>query len=153
MSKMKQIARQKLDLKLGSIKGIDRPPKGWIRAIREALGMTAVQFAKRLGIDPSGVVYLEKRELNKSVTLKQLERAAEHLGCRLEYTLIPHASLENIIEERAQEKARLKLMRVSDTMELEDQAVSAEDLKQQLEFLKKELLEGPEKYLWEEEDV
>ena len=44
-------ARQRLDERLLALKPVDRfkaPPKGWVRAIRDALGMTGVQFGKRL---------------------------------------------------------------------------------------------------------
>lgn len=153
MKKINKVARQRLDQKYRSYKSLERPPRGWVRAIREALGMTAKQLAKRLSISPQSLLALEKREQNKTVTLKQLERAAEQLGCRLEYTLVPSESLETMIDRRVLYKARKKLERVSKSMELEDQALSDVNLKQQLEFLKEDLISGPDKHLWEEEYV
>ena len=66
---IRQRARQRLDERLLALKGEEKtmaPPKGWVRAIRDALGMTGVQFAKRLGIRPQSVDALETSEANGS---------------------------------------------------------------------------------------
>jgi DNA-binding transcriptional regulator YiaG len=39
-----------------------RPPKGWLRAIRDALGMTTAQFASRLGVSQLRIVDLSSRK-------------------------------------------------------------------------------------------
>ena len=41
---------------------VARPSRGWIRAIREALGMTTGQLAKRLGVQQPRVIVLERCE-------------------------------------------------------------------------------------------
>src|SRR5260370_35432201 len=85
--------RKRLDERLMALKPEDRfnaPPKGWVRAIRDALGMTGVQFAKRLAIRPQSVEALEKSEANGSIPLKTLRRAAEALDCTLGCALVPH---------------------------------------------------------------
>ena len=74
-----QRARQRLDERLAPLKPENRfrpPPRGWVRAIRDALGMTGVQFARRLGIRPQSVAALEQSEVNESIQLKTLRRAA-----------------------------------------------------------------------------
>ena len=38
--------------RMSCMRGIQRPLKGWLRAIREALGMSGKQFAERLGVSP-----------------------------------------------------------------------------------------------------
>ena len=48
-------ARQRLDERLMALKPVDRfkpPPRGWVRAIRDAIGMTGAQLASRLGLEP-----------------------------------------------------------------------------------------------------
>jgi len=78
-SDTKSRARQRLDERLQPLKPVDRfrsPPKGWLRAIRDALGMTGVQFAGRLGIRPQSVEALERSEANGAIQLKTLRRAA-----------------------------------------------------------------------------
>src|SRR5258706_15467021 len=108
----RQRARQRLDERLLVLKPEERfraPPKGWIRAIRDALGMAGVQFAKRLAIRPQSVEALEKSEANGSIQLKTLRRAAEALDCTLVYALVPNTSLEGAVRERARKIAKRDL--------------------------------------------
>ena len=93
---LKARARQRLDVRLEPLKPAGRfqpPPKGWVRAIRDALGMTGVQFAERLKVRPQSVEALEQSEANGTIQLKTLKRAAEALGCTLIYALVPNNSL------------------------------------------------------------
>src|SRR4029079_14724254 len=90
-------ARQRLDERLAPLEPADRfrpPPKGWIRAIRDALGMTGVQLASRLGVRPQTLNLIEKSEAEGTIQLKTLRRAAEALDCTLVYALVPKGSLE-----------------------------------------------------------
>ena len=64
-----------------------RPEKGWIKAVREALGMTTAQLGKRLGVSQQRAAMLEKAEADCSITLRSLENAAHTLGCRVVYIL------------------------------------------------------------------
>src|SRR5690242_6724739 len=79
-----------------------RPGRGWIRAVRNALGMTTAQFARRMGVSQPRAVTIEKSEANRSITLKTLERAAEALDCRVVYFLVPSRSLEDLLRFRAE---------------------------------------------------
>lgn len=123
-SDARQRARQRLDERLSSLKPQDRfrpPPKGWIRAIRDALGMTGVQLAKRLHVRPQTVKAIEKSEARGSIQLRTLRRAAEAMGCTLVYALVPNSSLENAVHQRARTLAIRDLQRVAHTMRLEAQ--------------------------------
>lgn len=123
-SDARQRARQRLDERLSSLKPEDRfrpPPKGWIRAIRDALGMTGVQLAKRLHVRPQTVEAIEKSEASGSIQLSTLRRAAEAMGCTLVYALVPNSSLENAVHQRARTLAIRDLQRVAHTMRLEAQ--------------------------------
>ena len=127
-----------------------RPPKGWLRAVRDALGMTTTQFARRLGVSQPRIVELEQSEVSGSVTLNTLQRAAETLGCRLVYALVPERPLAETVRERAELIAERQLKAVEQTMRLEDQSVkgttAAKDLRRQ--FIE-ELLRRPAR-LWDE---
>src|ERR1700740_955382 len=79
-----------------------RPPKGWLRAVRDALGMTTAQYARRLGVSQPRIVELEHSEASGSVTLNTPQRAAEVLGCRLVYALVPEKPLADTVRERAE---------------------------------------------------
>src|SRR5450631_1377098 len=102
------------------LKDMARPAKGWIRAIRDALGMTTAQFAKRLGVSQPRVIAIEKAEISKALTLKTLERAAEALGCRVVYLFVPDHPLEETVRARARQIADKQLEALGQTMGLED---------------------------------
>lgn len=146
-------AREKLDERLLALKPESRfvpPPKGWIRAIRDALGMTGAQFAARLGIKPPSVNAWEKSEATGTIQLKTLRRAAEALDCTLVYALVPNASLEQSVDERARTIARRALGRISHTMRLEDQSVDQSDLDAKVDAYIRDHIKGNE--LWAERD-
>lgn len=127
-----------------------RPSRGWIRAIREALGMTTGQLAKRLGVQQPRVIELEKAEATGNITIKSLERAAEAMGCRLVYTLVPLKPLTETLHERASQIARQNLAAVEQTMRLEDQEVRDKaSRKESQQQLIEELLRRPAR-LWDE---
>jgi predicted DNA-binding mobile mystery protein A len=127
-----------------------RPPKGWLRAIRDALGMTTAQLGRRLGVSQPRIVELEQSEVSGGVSLNTLQRAAEALGCRLVYALVPEKPLAETVRERAEEIADRRSSAVEQTMRLEDQAVrdkrAGRELRQQMI---EELLRRPAR-LWDE---
>jgi predicted DNA-binding mobile mystery protein A len=126
-----------------------QPPKtGWVRAIRKALGMTAEQLAKRLGLQRTRIVQLELAETQDAITLRSLRNAAAAMECELIYALVPKDSLENILKTKAFELATEQVNRVSHSMSLEDQALEEDQQKEQILQLAKDLLEGPLKKLW-----
>ena len=100
-----------------------RPPRGWIRAIRDALGMTTAQLAARMGVKQPRISELERAEVGGNITMLSLERAAEAMGCRLVYALVPLTPLTTMIDDRAARLANEQLASIEQTMRLEDQAV------------------------------
>src|ERR1022692_3606191 len=115
------------------LRGLARPPRGWVRAIREALGMSAAVLATRLGTTAGAVTRLEQSEAADRIRLDTLRRAADALGCDLVYLLVPRRPLTAVVRERARELARGQLAAVAQTMLLEDQATDqAADLEEQL---------------------
>src|ERR1700683_5440062 len=125
-----------------------RPPKGWLRAIRDALGMTTAQYARRLGVSQPRIVELEQSEASGGVTLNTLQRAAEALGCRLVYALVPDRSLAETVREQVELFPPRPLANVEQTMRLEDQAVRGKAVaKEQRRRLIEELLRRPAR-LW-----
>jgi predicted DNA-binding mobile mystery protein A len=145
----RQRARQRLDGRLAALKPEDRfktPPKGWIRAIRDALGMTGVQFARRLRIRPQSVDALEQSEATGSIQLKTLRRAAEALDCTLVYALVPKTSLVGAVEDRARKIAVRDLGRVAHTMKLEAQDTGNANLEARIEAYIRDVLK--ERDLW-----
>jgi predicted DNA-binding mobile mystery protein A len=127
-----------------------RPPKGWLRAIRDALGMTSAQFARRLGVSQPRIIELEQSEVSGGVTLKTLQRAAEALGCRLVYALVPEQPLEATVRARAELIAARQSSAVEHTMRLEDQAVTTKKASKELRQRRTEELMLRPARLWDE---
>ena len=99
------------------------PVRGWIKAIREALGMSTAQLAQRLKIKQPSVVDLEQSEARGSIELATLRRVAEALDCTLVYALVPIKPLETSLRDRARMFARRRQEQVEHSMLLEDQMV------------------------------
>jgi len=144
---------QQLDAALARWRSADlptRPPSGWLKAIREALGMPATQLAKRLGVVTSTATRLEASEADDTISLATLRRAAEALGCELHYALVPKQSLAGTLESRATTLARQRMAAVSHTMALEAQATSKNTVAKQTRSLAESLLKGSRRELWRE---
>ena len=146
-------ARRQLDKRLSQLPGADafvRPPRGWIKSIREALGMTAAQLANRLGVVQSRVTAIEKAEVSGSITLGSLERAAHALDCRVVYMLVPRRPLQELVEERAESLAKKRLEAASHSMMLEAQGVDTGDERAQLEALTDKIVVQGGSVIWED---
>ena len=123
-------ARTALDLRLRQLGGAQRyvvPPRGWVRAVRDALGMSAEDLGRRMGVTGPAVFALERSEQAGTVQLDTLSRAARAMDCTLVYALIPNHGLEETLTREAEQSARRQLAHVMGTMALEDQAVGLDD--------------------------
>jgi predicted DNA-binding mobile mystery protein A len=123
-------SRSALDQRFTEFRPINRyapPVRGWIRAIREALGMTTEQLGRRLGVKQPSVVAIEKSETKGTIELATLRRVAQALDCTLVYALVPNKPLETAIRERARAVLRRHRAPVEHSMLLEDQSVKRKD--------------------------
>lgn len=122
-------ARTSLDPRLNEVRGVRsklaRPNQGWIRAIRQALGMTTRQLAHRMGIAQGTLTGLEVSEISGSIRLDTLQKAAEAMNCSLVYAFVPKAPLEEIVQEQARKVAAKQLSPVEHSMLLENQALDS----------------------------
>lgn len=133
---IRQRARQRLDERLQRFPRADAfppPPKGWIAAIRDALGMTAEQLAGRLGVRRQTLQTMEKSEANGAIQLGTLRRVAAALDCTLVYALVPNQPLVDTVRQRARAIALRDLGRVAHSMRLEEQATGDGDLEARIE--------------------
>jgi len=147
-------ARRQLDKRLNILNVSDvfiRPPRGWIKAIREALGMTTAQLAKRIGVSQPRVVAIEKAEKQGSITLDSLERAAQAMDCRVIYALVPKKSLKDLVEDRAHIVAEKRLQPARHSMVLEAQSVDKPDEEEQLKRLSERLIKNAGSGLWDDD--
>jgi len=101
-----------------------RPARGWVAAIRSALGMTTRQLAARMGMRQPSLIALEKAEVAGTISLNTLRRAAEALDCDLAYVLVPRRPLDETVKLRARAIAEAHAAAASHSMQLEDQGIS-----------------------------
>lgn len=143
--------RKHLDPRLAELRSLrtamSRPNQGWIRSIRQALGMTATDLGRRMGITQASVSRMEASEINGSIQLDTLQRAAAAMNCTVVYALIPNPpSLQGIVEEQARRVALKHLAPVEHTMLLENQAIDDTARK---DFIERQIqMEMEDRDLW-----
>jgi len=128
-SAMAARGRRALDRKLGELRPIHRfttPPKGWIKALRQALAMSQADLARRMNVTQAAVASMERSEAAGKIQLDTLQRVAEAMDCDLVYALVPRRSLEVVLRDAARRKLSPHLRAVAQTMSLEDQDSSPE---------------------------
>jgi predicted DNA-binding mobile mystery protein A len=143
--------REAYEKLLTSLKELNiKPPKrGWIKAVREMLGMTVSQLGKRSGLDSTTVTRLEDNEVKDSITLRSLKKLADSLECDLIYSLVPKTSFEEILSKRAEALIKKQARKAEHTMSLEDQG-GGDISSNKLALEKAILIRSLDKQLWEE---
>ncbi|MDQ6951655.1 MAG: mobile mystery protein A [Mariprofundales bacterium] len=126
----KAMARKQLDQKLQKFRNIVQiqpPMRGWIRAIRDAIGMTGEQLARRIGVKKQRIVALEQGEVAGTVTINSMKKAAEAMDCVFVYALVPRNSLEATVERQARKYAEKIHQGIQHSMLLEQQGLTADE--------------------------
>ena len=146
-SESQRRARRELSAALSHL-NIIIPKHGWLRTIRDSLGMTTKQFAARLGVSQPGAFKMEQREADGTITLNSLREAAAALNCSVVYALVPNADLEHMVQQQARKIAARRLGRVSQTMRLEAQQLPPQKDEMQLQELAEEIIRTKPRALW-----
>ncbi len=131
-------ARKRLDARFDRLRPVakePRPHRGWIRAIRDALGMTSTELAARIGVSQQRVSEMERSELQDTITLETLRRVADALDSDMVYMLQPRTTLDKAVKEQARKKAAQHLAPLAHHGRLEGQALTADDDAAQLDEL------------------
>ena len=147
------LAREQLDEALKQfipLKMVFPPRKGWIRAIRDALGMTGEQLARRLNTNKQRVSRIEQDEKPGKVTLKTLRTVAETLDCEFVYGFVPRQTLEKTVENQARFVAKKRMSRSDQMMRLEKQELSEDEKGKALESIVTDIVNTMPKSLWDE---
>jgi predicted DNA-binding mobile mystery protein A len=149
----KSLQLQQLNSKMlgfASLKQAAIPPTGWIKAIRIAIGMSMQQLGKKLNVSKQGVMDMEKREKDGSITIKSLREIARAMDMQLVYGFVPNdGSLDALIEKRSTELATQIVMRTANTMKLEDQANSKKRIEAAIEERATAIQNEMPKILWD----
>lgn len=140
---MRWLKIKQIDRKISSYRSLieaEPPQEGWIKAIREALGITLDQVAKKLGVQKSTINFHERSEQKHTITLHTLEQIAGVLGCRLVYALIPERDLEDVLKQRMKDYVNSELDALSHSMLLEEQKTNSDHIKIEKQVLLDQLM-------------
>ena len=111
---LRQRARRDLEEEIRVFRGrnVRRSRWGWVRGVRQAVGMPVAEMARRMKVGTSEIYRLEVAELEDAITLKKLRSAARALGCELVYAVVPmKGTLEDLAREAEREWLRAALER------------------------------------------
>lgn len=125
-----------------------RATEGWIKLIRQALGMSGAQLARKMGVSRALVSNTEKAEIEGRVTIKKMQEFSEAMECEFVYCIIPRDKFQTIQKGRATEKAQLIVDRTNKHMGLEGQALTNARTKFELERLADQILKEGLSDLW-----
>lgn len=152
---LKRLRVRQLEARARPIRGLAEtpPPRGgWLRAVRQTLGMSTSQVAARVGISRQAVADQERREVDGAITLAALRKAAKALDCDLYYAIVPRRPTDEILRERARRIATAQLRRIAHSMSLEEQHVPGNEFQQQVEDLADQILREMPRDIWDEPD-
>ncbi len=117
-----------------------------LKNIREALGMTQKQLAKRANTTQQSIARLEKNEVSPSIdTLSKLANALE---CELVIGLIPKNNITKTVEEKAQKKAKNLVEQSTANAAMELQKPNESVIKLNISELKNDLIKNKRDLLW-----
>jgi predicted DNA-binding mobile mystery protein A len=114
--------------------------QGWIRQMRQALGMTLSKLAEACGSSTPSIAQAERREAEGKVSVETLKSAAEAMNCEFVYMFVPKSEMTSFVERKAYEKAKRLIVNADLHMSLEDQKVKG-DLEPRIQRLKKKLID------------
>lgn len=123
------------------------PSPGWIKALRQSLGLTAEAFARQLKVKRQTAEELEESEKSSTITVASLRRAAAALDADFVYAIVPRRKLRDTISARARALAKERIATVAHSMRLEAQGLSDKELEEQIEELARDLERRP-RDLW-----
>jgi predicted DNA-binding mobile mystery protein A len=125
------------------------PSEGWLRSVRKALGMSGAQLARRMGVTRARISNAEKDELRGAVTLQSMQTAAEAMGCRFVYAMVPPKTVEDLIIAQARKKAAALVGMASMHMALESQTLPGDKIAQEVSRLTRDFIHEMPSDFWD----
>lgn len=128
----------------------DIPVQKQLKMLREALGMTQKQLAKRVGLKQNAIAMFEN-DNHADFQLSTLLKLSKGLQAEVIVNIVPLENLNTVVTRRAQAVAR-KLMKVSRGSTAIELQLPGEKYNQlQLKKLMATILENHRGALWEED--
>lgn len=147
----KKLVREQLDNKLSKLKEFSiqgLTSIGWIKTIREALGMTSKDLASRVGVNQSRIIHMEQAEADGNIKISTMKKIADALEMDFVYALVPRTSLNDMVRDQARLLALKKMERLDHTMRLEMQELSSEEKERALKDMIDKILIDEIKDFW-----
>ena len=147
----KKLLREQLDKKLSRLREFSVRGHtfiGWIKTIREALGMTSKDLASRVGVNQSRIIHMEQAEVDGNIKISTMKKIADALEMDFVYAFVPRTSLNDMVREQARLLALKKMERLDHTMRLEMQELSSEEKEKALKDMIDKILIDEIKGFW-----
>ena len=126
------------------------PKTGWVREIRDALGISQSQLAARAGVSRATVQQMERAEGRRRITLASLDRLAQAMGCQVAFAIVPKGgSLEDVRRRQALARAESLLKEKPESSADAAATVRPRELERRKERLTAKLLRGSRRKLWQ----
>ncbi len=123
------------------------PKQGWLREIRDALGISQSQLAARAGISRATVQQMERAEGRRRITLASLDRLAQAMDCQVAFAIVPKSgTLQEIRARQALARAELLLKEKLEASPNPD--LRPRELARRKERIAARLLRGSRRKLW-----
>jgi predicted DNA-binding mobile mystery protein A len=122
---------------------------GWLRTIRSALGMTAAQLGRRIGVSQNAVSEAERAETEGRITLNTLRKMADGLNCDLSYALVPRGGLGMMVHNAAQLQATRLVAEAAQGMALESQATDDQAQSTEADAVREGLIAAGASAIWD----
>lgn len=132
------------------VKELKDPSQGWLFTMREALGMSRAQLARRRSVSRNQISKLERGELKGSVTLGTMMKMADAMNCRFVYAIIPDKDIDEMIEDQAKKKAYSIVKQAGSHMALENQALPKARLQYEIKRVAEELIAKQPADFWDD---
>lgn len=148
----RKVIREQVDKKLVILKEFSSsgmPQQGWIKTIREALGLTTAQLGKKAELHQTRISRLENAEKDGDLKLSSLQKIAKALNMKFVYGFVPEHTLEAMVRAQARRIALKRLETLDNTMRLEKQSLSKDEQKTALDDMAEKILIDPPKDFWD----
>lgn len=122
-----------------------------MRTVRKAHGMSGAQLGKRMGVTRARVAQAELAEVSGGATLKSMRAAAEAMGCRFVYAIVPDRPVEAVIVAQARTKAQALVTTASTHMALESQTLPDAAIAADIERVASDLARDMAPDFWSDE--
>lgn len=119
-----------------------------IRSLRQLLGMTQAQLAKRASQQERLIRRLETAE-ETDPQLSTLMKTAQGLGAELIIRFVPKKPIQELLEEQAKKRAEAIIQMSKGSSAMEEQEPSASIVQLQIDKLVEELLQKPS-MIWDD---